>query len=266
VSPICPVQVFDFRGEAVALDQHEWRRGIVARERVGVCAHQWGVEVTTTPENRARFGEAEALARRALGAPYHLAAGVTRHGEPVVAVVHPAARYTHHGDAANRGYLGLAVMGLFPEVEAARGSRHRPALAERPELAVALLAAVARAVELAVAMLGEQEGRAGVGPWSLITHRQSQNEARDGKDADPGEWIVQAILASPPAAQGLLVAEPDLVLAAPASKPWPASWRGHLPPPIAARAEPARRDYEGPIDVPVVGDAQAAREPLGGAE
>lgn len=252
--PAEPVRVFNFRDEPIQLEAREWRPGIKARERRGACAHQWGVEVGTTSENRNRYGELEALARRAIGTPYHVSAGVTRRAEPFVAVCHPAERYTHHADAGNRGYIGLGVMGLFPEVEARRAARHYPDLgpAGPPLLRAAMRAAIAQALVVCGEILAELGG---TGPWELVTHRQTMNEATDDREADPGEWIVEALLTSSAVARGLFIPEPDLVLVDGCGKPWPPEWRAALGrtsrrPPLAVVVDDAPPAVGGPAEPP----------------
>lgn len=221
------VQIFDLRGEPCELADHRWskhaRRDPAALR--GVVLHSWDAEVGTTVENRVRWGEAGALARRGLRAPYGISCGVTRSGIPVVALCHPLERYTFASDAGNRHYLSIGVMGLFPYEEARRTAKHS---AMTEALAAAIDAALQRAVRLMdMALLSD--GVAG-GPWSLVAHRQCINERGDHA-ACPGEAVVAAALRSRPVADGLLVADPDLVLVPEFGKPWPEAWRRHLPAP-----------------------------------
>lgn len=228
------VEVFDLRGEPHQLARDEWTPHLRRdpAEMRGVVLHQWGVrQVGTMGGMRARYGEPMALARRALATPYTISCGVTAiGGVPVVAIAHPLERYTYSSDAGNAHYVSIGVMGLFPFVE-----RQRSALRHTPP-SEALQAAVSRALEVAADLLGEHAG-AGV-PWQLVTHRQCANEKRDHV-ACPGEAVVKMAIRSPTTRDGLLVADPDLVLVPPHSLPWPAEWRRHLSPPHVGEVPPA---------------------------
>lgn len=215
------VQVFDLRSEPCELAEHRWSRHAHRDPAAlrGSVLHAWDAEVGTTVENRNRWGEAGALARRGLRAPYGVSCGVTRSGIPVVALCHPLERYTFASDAGNRHYLSIGVMGVHPFTEAERTSRHTPM---SPALAAAIGAALAAACDL-LAKAG-----AGDGPWPLLTHRQCINGPGD-HDHCPGEAVVAAALASAPVADGLLVADPNLVLVPEFGKPWPEAWRRRVP-------------------------------------
>lgn len=226
----CPappkVQVFDLRGEPVALEPREWspRRRREPARLLGVVLHQWGSKVGTTGANRLRHGEPEALARRAPAAPYHVSCGVTRSGVPVVALAHPLERYTHASDAGNLSYISVGVMGLFPfEAEQRNPARHSP-------VTDVLRAAVDRALLEAALML--EAAQPGGGPWHLVTHRQCAN-GQDDHFACPGEDVVDMAVRSLVVTGGALVPDPDLVLLPEHGKPWPAAWRRCLRPAAA---------------------------------
>lgn len=211
------VEVFDLRGEPCELAAWRWaphKRRDPARLR-GVVLHSWAVEVGTSPEMRRRHGEAEALARRALAAPYFASAGLTRSGDGVVSLAHPAERYTYASDAGNSEWLAVSVMGSFPFVEAERRLPHS-------RMSDALAEVVAEMLAHAVNHLAEATGHDG--PFPLITHRQCIN-GRGDHAACPGEAVVRAALRSPAVVDGTLVPDPDLVLVPEFGKPWPAAWR-----------------------------------------
>lgn len=218
------VVVVDLRGEPVELDRRRWRPHD-SREATairGVVLHAWDTAVGTTPEARRRWGEPVALARRALRAPYSISCGVTRAGVPVVALAHPLARYTFASDAGNREWLSVGVMGHFPLEEATRRRAVHCAWTD------ALEQALDWALQHAVQIL--DDATRGADPWSLITHRQCVNGPRD-HDACPGECVVASALRSRPVTAGLLVPDADLVLDGRFGRPWPTSWRSHLPAP-----------------------------------
>lgn len=211
------VEVIDLRGEPCELKSGQWRRADVREvgSHVGICGHQVGSEVGSVRADRRRYGPTMAVARRFLRWPYHVGAGVA-YGQPFVVIAHPFERYTFHGDAANRGYLGFAVAGRFPLFEAGRVPRHgiRPG------------ADLMAAVHKALTVLCEMSIEAGHdGPLDFITHRQAQNSRHDDRDADPGEWLCRTVASSPAVDSGLVVPQPDRVLVEGAGLPWPAGWR-----------------------------------------
>lgn len=225
------VQVFDLRAERCRLERHEWQPRLRRdpSEFAGVVLHSWGTKVGTTGANRIRLGsEARALADRALDVPYGISCGVGElTGEPVVAIAHPAERYTNASDAGNRHWIPVGVMGLFAFLAA----HHNPA--RHTAVTDALRAAINAALFYAVSQLAEAgldpesrfiEGR----PFALITHRQCANGPRDHV-ACPGEAVVEMALASDVVRSGLIVPDPDRVLLPEFGKPWPESWRRHLP-------------------------------------
>jgi hypothetical protein len=226
VSDAATVHVFDFRGEPCELEGHRWSRHAKRDPAAlrGVVLHHWGTAVGVTPENRNRFGEAQALARRGKRVPYDISVGVTTAGEGVVSFAHPLERYLFASDAGNRHYLSVGVMGLFPFEEKGRTSRHCV-------MSDALVAAVDAALCHAVMLLHTHAGDpAEAGPWSLLAHRQCINGKGDHATC-PGEAVIAAALRSKPVADGLLVADPDLVLVPEFGRPWPDAWRRHLPAP-----------------------------------
>jgi len=237
VSGAPEVLVFDLRSEPCELAPRRWSQHLQRDPQAmrGVVLHQWGTEVGTTAENRNRYGEAEALARRALRAPYNVSCGVTRGGVGVVVLAHPLERYTFASDAANKEYLSVGVMGRFPfEAESFNPAKHSTRSAA---LVAAIDAAMAQAVML-LSLPHVGTGAEAVGPWSLITHRQAVNGKHD-HDACAGEAVVAAALRSRPVADGHLVPDPDLVLVPGCGERWPEAWRRHLQ--IGA-ATPERRD------------------------
>jgi hypothetical protein len=231
------VQVFDLSGEQHEMTAREWnpRKHRERRRFRGVVLHSWDTPVGTTARNRALHGEEEALARRALGTPYTISAGVARHpGAPVVVLAHPLARYTNASDAGNSEWLAIGVMGRFPyenddvPMDSARAYTEESA---------ALVLAVGAALDLAVRLLQGNDRDAG--PFALITHRQTINGVGDHR-ACPGEAVVRMALHAEAVRRGVLVPDPDLVLVEEHGRLWPASWRRHLPtfsaPPVAAPA------------------------------
>jgi hypothetical protein len=218
--------VFDLRAEPCELDAREWnpRRERDPKALRGVVLHQWGCKVGTSEKARRVHGEAEALARRALAVPYNISCGATRAGVGVVAIAHPLDRYTHASDAGNADYLSIGVMGLFPFTESRRTAKHSA-------MSDALASAVDAALVHATCLLSQAHlPSSDAGPWSLIAHRQTINERGDHA-ACPGEAVIAAALRSRPVADGLLVPDPDAMLVAGYSKPWPPEWRRHLPAP-----------------------------------
>ena len=228
------VQRFDLSREPHELDPREWSRSRRRdpSEMVGVVMHQWATTVGTEPRNRRKYGsEAAALAHRGLAVPYSLVAGVTeRSGEPIAALCHPIERYTFASDNACGHYVAIGVMGLFPFEEAGRGLKHSPVTA-------ALAAAVDECLAW-VAELLDPHRAADAPPMSLITHRQAINGPRDHVQC-PGEAVVAMACASDWVRLGAYRPMPDLVLVDGVGKPWPPSWRSHLPtldqptPPVA---------------------------------
>ena len=237
------VLVFDLRGEPHQLARDEWTPHVQREpeDMRGVALHAWGVrQVGTMGAMRARYGEALALARRALATPYGISCGVTAiGGVPVVALAHPLERYTMASDAGNAGYLAVGVMGRF----AFEANQH--AFARHTPVTGALRLAVDVALAEAVRLLGEFTRQAG--PWAMLTHRQCANGRKD-HFACPGEAVVEMVLASSSARDGSLVADPDLALDLRWGKPWPAGWRRHL-----SRGEP--------VEVVVRSQTQAQAEP-----
>lgn len=211
------VAVFDLRGEPCELAVWRWaphKRRDPARLR-GVVLHSWATEVGTSPEMRRRYGEPEALARRALAAPYFASGGLTRAGLGVVALAHPVERYTYASDAGNGGWLAVAAMGAFPFVESGRRLLHTP-------MSDALAEVIAEMLAHAVKHLAEATGHDG--PFPLITHRQCINGMGDHA-ACPGEAVVRAALRSQAVVDGALMHDPDLVLVPEWGRAWPAEWR-----------------------------------------
>lgn len=211
------VAIFDLRREPCELAAWKWvshKRRDPSRLR-GVVLHSWAVEVGTSPEMRRRYGEAEALARRALSAPYFASAGLTRSGEGVVSLAHPAERYTYASDAGNSEWLAVSVMGSFPFVEAERRLSHT-------HMSDALAEVIAEMLAHAVKHLAEATGHDG--PFPLITHRQCINGMGDHA-ACPGEAVVRAALRSPAVVDNALMPDPDLALVPEWGRAWPDEWR-----------------------------------------
>lgn len=216
----CPeVQVFDLRGEPVTMLARKWTPHIRRdpAELRGVVLHSWDVEVGTTSVDRQKYGEPLALARRALKAPYNISVGVTPSGVPVVAVAHPAERYTYASDAGNAHYISVSVMGTWPFVwgDPVAATLESTARAEAYRLAVSV------ALSFACEMLP------GAGPHALITHRQCANGPADHFRCC-GEGPVAMAAQSFAIRQGDLIADPDLVLLPEFGKTWPESWRRHF--------------------------------------
>ena len=218
------VQRFDLSRESHELSPNEWSRHKRRdpAEMVGAVVHQWASPVGTTPKNRARYGgEAAALAHRGLAVPYTLVAGVTaRSGEPIAALCHPVERYTFASDNACGQYVAIGVMGLFPFEESGRTVKHT-------QVTAALAAAVDECLAW-VAELLDPHRAADAPPMSLITHRQAVNGRADHVQC-PGEAVVAMACASDWVRLGAFRPLPDLVLVDGVGKPWPASWRAHLP-------------------------------------
>lgn len=216
------VRRLDLSGEPCRLRPNQWSRS--ARRdpsaMLGVVLHEWASPVGTVAAERRAHGEALALARRGLAAPYNLDAGVTRSGEPVVALCHPLARYTFASDAACGRYVSLSVMGLFPFEESGRAARHTP-------VTNALRAAVADALAWAAEMLAPLRPD-DAPPLNLVTHRQAIN-GRGDHECCPGEAVVAMALESPAVRAGIYRPLPDAVFVERWGRPWPASWRRHLP-------------------------------------
>jgi len=215
---------FDLSQEPHELDPREWSRFIRRdpAEMVGVVMHQWDTPVGTQAHLRRKYGgEAAALAHRGLAVPYTLVAGVTqRSGEPVAALCHPIERYTFASDNACGHYVAIGVMGRFPFEEVGRTIKHTLAT---DSLAAAVNECLAWVAELLDPVRGERAT-----PLSLITHRQAVNGPRDHVLC-PGEAVVAMACASEWVRLGAYRPLPDAVLVDGVGKPWPASWRSHLP-------------------------------------
>lgn len=211
------VRVIDLRGQAHALSRREWAPGFTrsADEQRGVCMHSWGTKVGTTATNRRRFGsEVEALAQRCLAVPYHISVGVTSRDEPFVVLAHPVERYTMHGDAANRHYVGIGVMGRLPAYEYSRTATHTV-------VTDALRAAADAALHIAaVEYLGGREG------LDFIAHRNACNQSSD-HFACCTEAVVAMVCGSSAVADGLFIPRPDLKLH-PIARTWKPDWRRHI--------------------------------------
>jgi hypothetical protein len=218
---VTSASVLDLRDQPHQLTPREWSAGVSRdpSELRGVILHAWGCNVGTTGANRRKYGEPLALARRGLQVPYTISAGVDSKGRPVVSLAHPVHRYTHASDAGNAAFIAVGIFGAFAydnrEFAPGRHTAESDALAEAIDLAL----------REAVKML------TGDGPHLFITHRQACNGARDHV-ACPGESVVAMALRSGVVAEGLLIADPDLVLLPPHSKPWPEHWRRHLGAPV----------------------------------
>lgn len=217
-----PAQVFDLRQEDLLLDRGEWnpRKKRDPQAARGICLHQWGCVVGTTAKSRERWGEPEALARRALGVPAHASVGVTQHGgDPIVAICHPLERWVHGSDDANGAFLTLEVMGHFPFVESMRKPHHTL-------LTPALAVAVETGLQVLLDLLDQWTGR--TGPWELITHRQACN-SRGDHTLCPGEApIMMAMSALRGDLGDRIKPNPDLVLDPKWGHDWPAAWRSHV--------------------------------------
>jgi hypothetical protein len=225
-----PVQVFDFRALPVQLKRKQWAEGITrdASAQRGVVGHSWGTKVGTEIRLRRKYGsEAAALAMRSLDASYHISAGVTSTGVPVVAMAHPVERYTYASDAANREWTSIGVMGLFPAYERNRTLMHSV-------VTDALRAAVDTALYLAATeYLGGREG------LDFIAHRQACNQSSD-HFACCTEAVARMVCESSAVAQGLFVPQPDITLHE-LSRPWKPDWRRHIvqrSPPVTAVVVP----------------------------
>lgn len=215
------VAIFDMSDEPAVLRRSRWnpRRQREPFDLRGIVLHQWDTPVGTTAEKRALYGEAKALAIRAMRAPYTISAGVTQlGGEPIVALAHPVERYTYASDAGCSGWLAIGVMGKFPFEEAVRTVAHAA-------MDAALAAAVMTAVDLAARLIGATHAS----PRAMITHRQAINERGDHGEC-PGEAVVAMALRSSAVQLGSLVPDPDLVLVEGHGQVWPPAWRRHLPP------------------------------------
>lgn len=227
-----PVQIIDLRSEAIVLDRRAWNASTRRDPKTqrGICLHQWGTKVGTTSSNRIKYGEPEALARRALKVPAHISVGVTeRTNVPIVALAHPLDRYLYGSDAANAHFLTMEVMGLFPYEESTRSTHHSRMTPE-------LQAAVSMGLKVALDMLDDWTGSQG--PWELITHRQGCNSKGDHTSCcGEGPLSLALHALDEEGIAGRLVPDPDLTLNAKWSKPWPPSWRQHLAPPPKEKAE-----------------------------
>ena len=238
------VQVFDLRGEPCGLGPGQWAPLVTrsAEDQRGGCMHSWGVKVGTTSANRRRFGgEAAALARRALAAPYHISWGVTRAGVPVVALAHPVERYTFHGDHANREFIGIGAMVYAPSYEASRTTAHTA-------ITDAHRAAMDMALQLAaVEYLGGREG------LDLIAHRNACNQPKDHYGCCT-EAVVAIACESSAVQSGVFIPRPDVRLHD-LSRAWKPAWRRH----IITSAPPVTTP---PVDEQSVDDAQLAIEDM----
>lgn len=209
--------MYDLRREPIELTRNEWSPSLQRDpdELRGVILHAWGSKVGTEARLRRKYGEPLALARRGLAVPYTISAGVDASGRPVVTLAHPVERYTHASDAGNAHFIAVGVHGVFAYDNRIRSPERHSAESD------ALAEAIDLALREAVKML------ASGGPHLLITHRQTCNDARD-HFACPGESVVAMALQSSAVSGGLLIPDPDLVLAPPHSKPWPEHWRRHI--------------------------------------
>lgn len=231
---------FDLSGEPVQLTRRQWNPNRTRDPAIlkGGVLHEWDTPVGTRAVHRARYGEAEALARRALEAPYTISCGVTQHsGEPVVVLAHPPERYTHASDSACGEWLAIGVMGrfAFDDMDAdARGGQDFTVETQ------ALVLAVGAAIDLACRILGGPDERYDDAPLRLITHRQSVNGRGDHREC-PGEGVVRMAMRSEAVRRGLIVPDPDLVLVEEWGRPWPDHWRSHLPTFAAPVAPPVKR-------------------------
>ena len=217
---------FDLSREPHELDAREWSRSKRRdpAEMLGAVLHQWATPVGTTAQSRRKYGgEAAALAHRGLAVPYTLVAGVApRSGEPIAALCHPIERYTFASDNACGQYVAIGVMGLFPFEESGRTIKHSP-------VTDALAAAVDECLAW-VAELLDAARESTSPPLELITHRQAINGKGDHVQC-PGEAVVAMACASDWVRLGAYRPMPDLVLVDDVGKPWPPSWRAHLPVP-----------------------------------
>lgn len=236
------VQVFDLRGEACELRPDQWAPLVTrdAADQRGVCSHSWGVKVGTTIANRRRFGgEAHALARRALAAPYHISWGVTSAGVPIVALAHPVERYTFHGDHANRQFVGIGAMIYSPSYERSRTTAHTV-------ITDAHRAAMDMALQLAaVEYLGGREG------LDFIAHRNACNQSSDHYGCCT-EAVIALACESSAMRSGLFIPRPDACLHH-LSRTWKPEWRRHIveAPPVAPASD---------VQDDAVADAQMAIE------
>ena len=224
--------IVDLRDAPIVLAANKWTPLVVRDPATmrGVVVHSWGSPVGTSPQQRRKYGgQRMALAHRAREAGYTISAGVDAAGDPLVVLAHPVERYTYTSDAGCRDFISVGIFGLFAYDERKRSPvRHA---AESP----ALLAAVDLALREAVRLIEND------GPHLLVTHRQCCNGPRD-HFACPGELVVSMALRSSAVAEGLLIADPDLMLNAKYSKPWPEHWRRHhdaariavCPPPVSS--------------------------------
>lgn len=221
-TPAGDVLVFDLRNEPIALEAREWDRRKKRNPKAarGIALHQWGVKVGTTIGNRKRYGEEEALARRALGVPAHLSLGVTLQSQtPIVAICHPLDRHVYGSDDGNSSFVTVETMGSFPFEEKTRNRTHT-------EVTPQLAAAMSVGLQVTLDLLDEWSPRQG--PWELVTHRQCCN-SRNDHTACPGEAPVMMAMGAIIGGLGpRLQPNPDLVLDPKWGKPWPESWRSHL--------------------------------------
>ena len=224
-SPYAAVRHFDLSRQEHRLTGRQWnpRRQRALAEMRGGILHAWDTQVDTMAIDRARHGEPLALARRGLGTPYTICAGVTEHsGEPIVALIHPPERYTFASDAGNAEWMAIGVMGRFPfkdpdPMTAAPGESRETD---------AMILAVGAALDLAARLFGAGERDAG--PRGLITHRQAVNGRGDHRGC-PGEGVVRMAMQADAVRRGAFVPEPDIVLVDEYGRPWPDAWRRHLP-------------------------------------
>lgn len=249
-SPYAAVRHFDLSAEPVQISRRQWNPHKVRDPGLlrGIVLHQWESPVGTMAVNRARYGEAEALARRGLATSYTIDAGVARHsGEPVVVLAHPVSRYTHASDSACGEWIAIGVMGRF-----AYDDERDPSARAYTEETPALILAVGAAIDLAVRLLAGDDNDAG--PWALITHRQAVNGRGDHREC-PGEAVVRMAMMADAVRRGVIVPDPDMVLVPEWGLPWPSHWRRYLPTSSAPPAAAAPTRKAGSMTPQVVGRA-----------
>lgn len=216
-----PVQLFDLRGEKPILPARAWSPFTprIPKDSKGVCLHQMGSNPKTDPVARSRMGDTASTAQAALAYPYHVAVGLTASKTPIVVLAHPPERYLFGGDSSNGSHLQCCVLGKYPFAE--------PKNQHRSKVSLELRAAMVVGLQECVRLL--EEWTLGSGPWELLAHRQACNS--EAHPDCPGEGIMGlalTVLEVHPLAD-LLFPAPDEVLTPPHSKPWPDSWRSHLP-------------------------------------
>lgn len=232
--------VIDLRDEPNILAPGKWT-ALVSRDPAtmrGVVCHQWASPVgTTSAQRQAHGGQRMALAHRAREAGYGISAGVDERGQPLVVLAHPVERYTYTSDAGCRDFVSVSVYGLFAYDDRKRSPTRHTAITD----------ALAEAVDIALREASAQIGSDG--PHLLITHRQCANGPRD-HFACPGESVAKMVAQSSAVADGLLVIDPDIVLDAKYSKPWPEHWRRH----IRTGYRPTQRIADVPMEADAVPD------------